>query len=217
MKKLLIVGISFLTCISVVKADCDYARLIDLNTQASHVNYSYSFNEDSKLFDVTLINITNSLKLIYNGKTYSKSNNSVVLKGMEEGKYITIEIDSNDSLCPHEVLRFIYVAIPYINIYYNTKDCENYKNLTVCSSRFLNYKLTYSNLKNILNEYDKSKNVPNEEEKEEESDNTQTENVLTVIYDVAKKYWIEASLVIGSSLITYLLGNLIYKRVKYKL
>jgi hypothetical protein len=90
--------------------------------------------------------------------------------------------------------------------------------LTVCNSRFLNYKLTYSNFKSILEKYDNTNNNggENEEEEEEPAANTD-ETIIDIVYNVIEKYWLEASLVAGSSLITILIGNLVYKRVKYKL
>lgn len=217
MKKVLFVVASFFLFMNILNADCDYSKLVDLNTEASHVIYTYDFNDTSKRFDVTLKNITNNLKVLYNNKTYSATKQNVIIKGFEEGKYITINVNSNDSLCPNENLRVIYLTMPYVNPYYNSDECSNYTNLIVCSSKFLNYKLTYSNFKSVLNEYNENKTNTNEENQEEETNDKQTESIITIAYDLIKKYWLESSLLLGSFLISYILGNLIYKRVKYKL
>jgi hypothetical protein len=215
MKRILFaILISFLM-INTLKAECEYSRLIELNTYASHVNYTYDYNESSRIFNVTLSNVVNELNVSYDDISYSKSDGKVIMKGLEEGKFMKILITSNDSTCPDEKLRILYITLPYQNPYYNSEECKDYTNLTVCNSKLLNYKLTYSNFKNILEKYNKTDNG------NENSDNNKpevpTENIFDIIYSTAKKYWIEISLVLGSGLITFFIGNLVYKSVKYKL
>lgn len=215
MKRILFaILISFLM-INTLQAECEYSRLIELNTYASHVNYTYDYNESSRIFDVTLSNVVNELNVSYDDINYSKSDGKIIIKGLEEGQFIKILVTSNDSACPDEKLRVLYITLPYQNPYYNSEECKGYTNLTVCNSKLLNYKITYSNFKNIIDKYNKT-NTDNKDNEDNETE-IPTENIFDVIYSLAKKYWKEISLVLGSGLITIFIGNLVYKSIKYKL
>ncbi len=214
MKRILVAFVIFLSFSVNLNAECSYSDIVELNTLASHVNYSYEYNSLKQEFSVTFNNVTNQLKFESLNTTFEPVNNNVVISGFE-GQTLYVEIlGSNNSNCSNKLLRTINVALPYENNYYNSSYCKGYMDLPICNTRFLSYDITFETFQGILNKQ-KGPEQPKEEEPEEEPEIVE-ESIIDFVIDFLKKYWLEGSILIGSSLITFLIGNYIYNKTKYK-
>lgn len=216
MKKILVAFVIFLSVSVTLKAECTYSDIVELNTLASHVNYSYEYDSLAQEFKVTFNNVTNQLKLENFNTTFEPVNNKVVISGFE-GQTLIVEIYvSKNSKCPNKLLRTINISLPYENNYYRSSYCAGYMYLPICNTRFLSYDINFETFQGILN---KQKNIdkPKEEPKENEIiEDSLIDKIIEEVTKFIKKYWLESSLIIGSSLITFLIGNAIYKKIKYK-
>lgn len=209
MKKIILILIIMMFP-TIINAACSYSDIVDLNTLASYVDKTFDVDSNNK-FSLTLTNITEELFLKYNNQNYNRDKNGIVIvKNIEEGTNMTIGVYSTDKTnCYDTYLRNIYINTPYINEYYNHELCKNYMNYTICNSKFLSYKVTYSIFQKSLEEIKQNENKKNVQTVEENS-------LFLVIWEFIKNNWIPILLVIGSSLITYLIFGLIYRKVKYK-
>ncbi len=215
MKRILFGFIISMCFLVKLNAECNYSDIVELNTLASHISYTYEYNETNQNFDVTLYNTVNKLKLEYLKEIIESNNNKIVISNVIEGTKLYIRIlSSQNTECENKLLRTINIYLPYKNEYYNSSYCEHYIELPICSTRFLDYDISYDIFKNIL---DKQRNQTEKEEKPEEKENEIiTESIINLILNFFKNHWIEIAVVIGSGLITFIVGNIIYKKIKYK-
>jgi hypothetical protein len=217
MKRILFIFvICFLSFLSEINAECTYADVVELNTLASHVNYNYEFNESSQSFDLTFNNLANQLKFEYLNETLEPADNKIVISNVKEGSKLTIRVfSSQNSECVNEFLRVISISLPYQNEFYNTYYCEGYANLPICSTRFLEYEMSYEVFEAILNK--QIEQETKEEEPEDKDETDKEETIIDFILRFLKNHWVEGSIIIGSSVITFVIGNVIYRKKKYKI
>ena len=203
MKKIFFLLILLFPCF--VNASCDYETEKNMTSLSLYVDYSYEFNEGTELFDLYLYNLQNIFSIEYDSNFYVPEDNEVVISNIEPGSNITLSVfGSVSSLCSGKNFRTIYLSIPFINPYYESKECEDYKKMSVCYSRFLNFDLSYTTFKNALKR---------EEVKDEEINDEHI--LLNGIINFFKKYYIKIILLIVTSIITFIVFKNKFRKSKY--
>lgn len=211
MKKLSFLLVIFFLSIVSLKAECSYKDIKELSTLASYIYTDYVYNENGT-FSLTYYNLSDRMAINYKG-VYGSNGGTVTLNDLVGGSQIvaTIEIKYEDE-CYGEKLRTITTNIPYLNEFYNRSECTDHMDLNVCSSRFLDYKLTESTFQSLLN---KSEEIRKQDEEEEEKPAMIKKSFLEKAIDTVKKYYIPAILVILSSTITYIVFSRIFRKIKH--
>lgn len=215
MKKLFLIVFILFSYVNIYNAECNYTELKNLNALASHVDYSYEYDENTGKFNITIINIPNELYVVVDTQNYYPKDNTIIINGLNMGSELSIDIYSSENAeCVTQYLRALKIKIPYLNKYYDSKECLANKNLEVCNNKFLNYELTDKTFKELIN-----KNFEETINKKEPTI-TIEEDEKTTLWDkitkIAKKYGIQTLLILSSCLITYLICNIIYKIIYRK-
>ena len=205
------------TLISIYNAECTNNELKNLSSLASYVEYTYNYNDSTGFFDVTLNNVPKELYLVYNDNRYNSENNVVIISGINPGDEVKLKVySSEEAECITEYLRVISFKLPFLNKYYNSKECELYRELDVCSNKFTTYDISNKSFQEMINQAQNDKEKPNyvvPEKVEEIKKESMWEDV--------KKYfniiWVPCLLVISSSFLTFIICNFIYKKLKHGL
>ncbi len=216
MKRILLVVTIFLIFMTKLNAECTYSDIVDLNTLASHINYTYEYNETNNSFDIIFYNVVKKLKFEYLNDTYEPMNDKILIQDVTEGTTVYVDVySSKNTNCNNKLLRTIKFTLPYENIFYGTYYCEDYMALEICNTRFLNYQITYELFDGITKKYDEAKEEKEDTPKEEIP--VQEESIIDNIFNFFKEYWLEGTVAIGSCLITFIIGNIVYNKIKYKI
>lgn len=196
---------------TVVNAECSSSERLQLNTQASYVTYDYTYNEKTGLFDIHFYNLTSYLYLDYNSKQYYPTKDETVIKGVTNGKLMSVKVDASAKTnCEETILRTITYQVPYKNAYLDSTECGLYPEVEICNTQFLSYKLTDDMFKRIF-----------ETQKEEL---ISTEPVVTpeettwkdTVIEYLLKYGMQVGLLIIGTLSITILGRKAVKRAKAK-
>lgn len=213
MKKICFFAILVLSFVNVIEASCTYTNKKELNSLSSYIEYDYSYSGSYK-FSVNVNNLTNDMYLEYNSNRYNVNNGKVNINDITEGTTMKIKvIVSENHVCNGTELRVITINVPYVNRFYNDPRCEGHEDLNVCSNEFLNYKLSEYTFRNLI----EGNNIVEEEEIIEEIPTEVELNFFDKVVNVVKKIYIPVILVVGTSLITYLIFSTIYRKVKHGL
>lgn len=208
MKKIIFIIIMMFAGIYSLNASCTYSEKRELNALSSYVNYDYDYNDNS--FSVNIYNLKNNLIANYNG-TLAKDNYESRIIGLTEGESLKVSITAGEGTCEGEALRVITINIPYLNPYYGSEECEGKEDLNVCSSKFLDYRLSESTFNSLVNKRVVTQ-IKDEEEAEEE-----VVTLLDRVMEIVEKAYIPLILVIISSIITYMILKPIYRKIKHGL
>lgn len=214
MKKICFLVILVLSFVNILEASCTYTDKKELNSLSSYVEYDYSYSGDYK-FNVNVNNLTADMSIEYDGVKYNAVNGTVNINGVLEGTSMKIKVVVNDShICVGTVLRVITVNVPYVNRFYNDPRCEGHEELNVCNNEFLNYKLSDRAFISLIED---SYESDSESIEKDEITNEEQPKFFDELVKVAKKVYIPVLLVLGSSIITYLIFSTIYRKVKHGL
>lgn len=214
MKKVFVCLFCSLCFLNIYKADCDYKAIREINTLASYVEYSYKFDETSERFLLTFINVPDSLYIQLNGINRYPQDGILEIKDLEMGQTLDGYIVSKEYIaCANEYLRPIKITLPYLNPYFGTSECIGHENLEVCSHQFLNYQISYYTFHKLLN--DNIVNVKGNETKPDEIVKEKT--FLETILEYGKIIGIPLLLVLVTSLLTFSVCNVIYRKIKHGL
>lgn len=216
MKKVLLFCILFFGNIIFLNAECSYKELRELNTLASYIDTHYDYNESTGKFDLTILNLPRSLFITYDKNTYNSNGEETIVKDLEPGtQFRGIVVSGSGNNCSGENLRSLAVNIPYINTYYGDSRCKGHENLEACSNRFLDYQISSKTFKSLIdkdtldkqNKKDEESNVPLEEEKDD--------SILVKSVKFLQKIYIPLIIVIVTSLVTFGICNVIYRKMKH--
>lgn len=210
MKKIFFFILAFFCLLPLVNGECSYSRLKELNTLSSYIETTLDYKEDGT-FTLTLTNVTNDMFVTYGLDDYTPVDGIVTVNGLTEGKQIKLYVKgSSNSECYLNDLRVIYKTIPYINPYYNNSRCLGHETLSVCTNKFLDYKIS----ENTFNKLIKGDVVINpNENNNEEKDITFWTKILAFI----KKVYIPVILVTISSLSSYFIFSGKLRKIKHGL
>lgn len=176
-----------------IKASCSDSELIRLSNLAKNVQYSYTYDDDKKLFTITFSNLTNELKLVnyYDDKEYV-ANGEINIEKNSPGNY-KFEIYSNDNKCTYDVLISKYVQIPYLNRYKDEEQCKGIEDFKYCS-KWLSSDISYETWNSKVNEYRN-----NLKEKKQES------NTKKNLFDQIREFYIDNYYIVLPSILVVVL------------
>lgn len=126
----------------------------DNNIYNIKVDQKYSKSKDK--FTVIFSNVKSNLYVKESGDNNERlkgnSEEKVIIEDLEPGsKHLYIV---NDIINKSNTERKITIELPYYNEYYSRKECEAYRTkIKICSSQFLNYKVTEEMLENSIKNY----------------------------------------------------------------
>lgn len=126
----------------------------DNNIYNIRVDQKYSKSKNK--FTITFTNVKSNLYVKEYGKDTEKlkgnSEEKVIIEDLEPGtKHLYIV---NNLIGKSSTERKITIELPYYNEFYSRTECEPYrKKLKICSSQFLNYKVTEEMFENSIKNY----------------------------------------------------------------
>lgn len=132
------------------------------NETSTNDNNIYNIKVDQKYsksknkFTITFTNVKSNLYVKEYGKDTEKlkgnSEEKVIIEDLEPGtKHLYIV---NNLIGKSSTERKITIELPYYNEFYSRTECEPYrKKLKICSSQFLNYKVTEEMFENSIKNY----------------------------------------------------------------
>ena len=191
-----------------INASCDYKKLQEHTKLSNDIYYEIEYLEKSNKFNVKINNLYEGLYIKYNEDIYTgNSSNEVVIKDIEEGTNMAITVNSNARDCD-SFIKSIIIKIEYYNEYYDSVMCNKYKDkLTVCSKKYLPYKINQSLFNNIISNYEKNNVIDDkkDEKKVEEKD----------LYDNVQDFLSEWGIIIILMILSALISSIIF-RIKFR-
>ncbi len=191
---------------------CDNSLFVQYQKASMNIEYETSYNKNKKEYTIKFYNIIKGLYLSYNSEVFSSSeekNFEVTIKNLSEGNSLNIYVNTNETTC-NSNLRTIQISLPYYNTIYDNSKCNGYRNkLTICTSKFLNYKPTEDLLDSMIKNYNNS--IPVEEPEDPDINRT----ILDDIKDFTVRWGIQILLVVISSSVTILIFNGKLRKVKH--
>ncbi len=135
MKKIKFLTLLFLVFLmpKQVKAECSDAEIIRLQKLANNITTSYSYDENSGKFSITLTNLNKDLEVYdsLNDKSYI-TNGEVTITDLYSGKY-SFYIYAKDSSCFDSRIALKSVYMPFYNSYYGYTKCDDIREYSYCS------------------------------------------------------------------------------------
>lgn len=184
MKKILFTFLLCFTGILIMKAECSYKELKELNAFASHVETSYKYNEETGLFDLTVTNLGDKAFISESAKSYFPTDGQLIVSRLVLGKTYKFFVQPTNQECMTEKLRTITINVPYLNSFYGSAACNEHQNLSVCNSRFLSYKLSEKTfLKLLQNDVEKKDEEIRKDDEIKEPEPTMTDKIKSFIID----------------------------------
>lgn len=195
-------------------SNCDYSIFIEYQKAAMNIEYETSYSVKDKTFSIKFYNIMKGIYLNHDNTIYSTSEsdeNEVVVNGLSEGQTIKFAVNSSaDNTNCNSSLRTLQVTLPFYNTFYGTARCEEYKNkLTICSSKFLDYKPTEELLDSMIDNYNNT--IPTVTPDDPEVNRTFLDDIL----DFTVQWGIQILLIVVSSVVTILLFNGKLRKIKH--
>lgn len=141
MKKLLFAIVLFLMFIPSVNAAniCTATKYNNLKAKAFNVNLSYELKFDANhkaYFEVTVMNMTEDLILVFNNVTYEvKDNNPFLIQTRLEGgnSYNFNFYGGYNGPCVEEFIYTKTVRLPVYNVYSEREECIEYEEFPLCN------------------------------------------------------------------------------------
>lgn len=121
-----------------------------------NIKVDQKYSKSKNKFTITFTNVKSNLYVKEYGKDTEKlkgnSEEKVIIEDLEPGtKHLYIV---NDLIGKSSTERKITIELPYYNEFYSRTECEPYrKKIKICSSQFLNYKVTEEMFENSIKNY----------------------------------------------------------------
>ena len=148
------------------KDACDKTELRRLKDIASHLSFTYEFNEAKQTFDIIVDNITSEVKplivhswdLLEYDEFVPDNNGTGRLSGFLSGQKIKITVKAYvNNGCVAKDLLTKTVALPYINPFLNTEECKKSPEFKFCKDKLTNINITEKTFKSEYANYIKEK------------------------------------------------------------
>ena len=209
MKKILLIMLLFMPFF--INAECDRELHKSYITYANDISYDTEYSLGKERFTVTLYNVIDEMKVVYNNKNYTAVNNEVVIDNIKQGTRMDIRVFAEDGC--NESVRTIVINQPYYNAFYGSSLCNDYVNkITYCTHKFTNTEVTEKLIKTAIENYEHEM-VPVEKEPEEEPPLTNFQKISKF----ATKWGVRILLVLVSAFLTNWYFNDKYIKIKHKL
>ena len=209
MKKILLIVLLFMPFF--INAECDRELHKSYITYANDISYDTEYSLGKERFTVTLYNVIDEMKVVYNNRNYTAVNNEVVIDNVKQGTRMDIRVFAEDGC--NESVRTIVINQPYYNTFYGSSLCNDYVNkITYCTHKFTNTEVTEKLIKTAIENYEHEM-VPVEKEPEEEPPLTNFQKISKF----ATKWGVRILLVLVSAFLTNWYFNDKYIKIKHKL
>lgn len=126
-----------------------------------NIKVDQKYSKSKNKFTITFSNVKNNLYIKESGQNTEKlkgnSEEKVIIENLEPGsKHLYIV---NDILGKSSTERNFIIELPYYNEFYSRTECEPYrKKLKICSSQFLDYKVTEEIFEDTIKNYNTNYN-----------------------------------------------------------
>ena len=189
--------------------DCNTNKHNEYSGYASMISYESSYSKSTSSFTITVNNVIDGMKVVYNNKSYHiNSDNSVIIDGIKEGTNMNISVFADDGC---DEIRIININIPYYNSYYGSELCSGYEDKIVfCSSQFTSTKTSESLIKDAINNYNNAIITDDEEEVVEEE-----ESFYSKLVEFALNWGIKIVLFIISVVLSIAFYNSKLRKLKH--
>ena len=197
-----------------VRAFCSEEQSIHITKLANNINTSVEYDEENKKFVVAFLN-TLSEFMIVDSSTNKKyqADFELIIDDLKSGVHEFKIYDTNGCFLNEVTTKT--VKIPYYNIYYNNKECDNFHNYTYCS-KWLDNEITYDEWKLNVSKYKLPEEIEKSTEKDKKSDIETTSNFFILLY--VEYYYIFLPIIIISFTVIIYLKNksesIIYRKNK---
>lgn len=209
MKKILLIVLLFMPFF--INAECDRELHKSYITYANDISYDTEYSLGKERFTVTLYNVIDEMKVVYNNRNYTAVNNEVVIDNVKQGTRMDIRVFAEDGC--NESVRTIVINQPYYNTFYGSSLCNDYVNkITYCTHKFTNTEVTEKLIKTAIENYEHEM-VPVEKEPEEDPPLTNFQKISKF----ATKWGVRILLVLVSAFLTNWYFNDKYIKIKHKL
>ena len=151
MKKILLIVLLFMPFF--INAECDRELHKSYITYANDISYDTEYSLGKERFTVTLYNVIDEMKVVYNNKNYTAVNNEVVIDNIKQGTRMDIRVFAEDGC--NESVRTIVINQPYYNTFYGSSLCNDYVNkITYCTHKFTDIDVTEKLVKTAIENYE---------------------------------------------------------------
>ena len=141
-----------ISTVSVKAEECTYAELKELKQLAQKVQISYEYSEKSKVFNLSIYNLSDKVVL---GNSYYVYNTTIRnFDSLTSGENRNFKlVGGNATNCKDELLRTIQVKVPYYNRFYNSEQCKDLDKLTLCKKWTNTSNITQEQFEKKIKEY----------------------------------------------------------------
>ena len=136
-----------------VHASCNTSEFTRLKEKAKEIQFAYSLNYDNNSFDITATNLDKEIKVLiirdyyledYREFSYNTSQ-EYTLSNFTPGERVTITFKgyvANE--CAGETVYTKTLTLPYYNSFYDSSECENYREFIYCKERLVENNISSS-------------------------------------------------------------------------
>lgn len=138
------------------KDECDKNELKRLKELASHLSYTYEYNEDTKRFDIIIDNITSEIRpiIIYSwdllefDEFVPNSSGTARRSGFKSGEKVKITTKAYvKNACSAKDVATKTIALPYVNPFYNSEECKKNPEFKFCVNKLTNVNISENTFK----------------------------------------------------------------------
>lgn len=160
---LVVILIAIIICM-IIAIKIKDKKTIDSSTKDNNIyniKVDQKYSKSKNIFTITFSNVKNNLYIKESGQNTEKlkgnSEEKVIIENLEPGsKHLYIV---NDILGKSSTERNFIIELPYYNEFYSRTECEPYrKKLKICSSQFLDYKVTEEIFEDTIKNYNTNYN-----------------------------------------------------------
>ena len=147
---------------AVEKDQCEKTELKRLKEAASHLVYTYEYNDEKNTFDIIVDNITSEIRplVIYSWDLLEfdefKPNSSGTgkLSGFKPGQKVKITTKAYvNNACSAKDVAIKTMALPYRNPFYNSSECAKNPEFKLCINKLTNVNITEKTFKEEYAKY----------------------------------------------------------------
>ena len=147
---------------AVDKDTCDNNELRRLKTMASHLSFTYEFQEASSSFDIIVDNITSEVKpliihswdLLEYDEFVPNNNGTSRLTGFSSGQRVKITVKAYvNNGCVAKDLLTKTIVLPYVNKFLDSEECKKNPEFKYCIDKLTNINVSEKTFKEEYAKY----------------------------------------------------------------
>lgn len=141
-----------ISTVSVKAEECTYTELKELKQLAQKVQISYEYSEKSKVFNLSIYNLSDKVVL---GNSYYVYNTTMRnFESLTSGDERDFKLVGGSATnCKDELLRTIKIRIPYYNRFYDSEQCKDLDKFTLCKKWTNTSNVTQEQFEKEIKEY----------------------------------------------------------------